>query len=151
MTNHVHLIVTPQVENGLAATMKNTGETYVRYFNRRYERTGGLFEGRYRSLAIDSERYWFTCMRYVELNPVRAGIVERPEDYRWSSYRCHALGNRDDLIVPHSLYLAIGNAAVVRQQCWRAICREALSKEQLAEMRDLVRHGRSVRRAEPTT
>ena len=151
MTNHVHLIVTPQAENGLAATMKNVGETYVRYFNRRYERTGGLFEGRYRSLAIDSERYWFTCMRYVELNPVRAGIVERPEDYRWSSYRCHALGNRDDLIVPHSLYLAIGNSADVRQQCWRAVCREALSKEQLAEVRDLVRHGRSVRRAESTT
>jgi putative transposase len=151
MTNHVHLIVTPLVENGLAATMKNVGETFVRYFNRRYERTGGLFDGRYRSLAIDSERYWFTCMRYVELNPVRAGIVERPEDYRWSSYRFHALGERNDLIVPHGLYLALGNSPSVRQQCWRAICREALCGEQLAEMRDLVRHGRTVRRAEPTT
>ena len=151
MTNHVHLIVTPQIENGLSAMMKNVGQTYVRYFNRRYERTGGLFDGRYRSLLIDSDRYWFTCMRYVELNPVRAGLVTRPEEYRWSSYRFHGLGLRDDLIVPHSLYLALGNAAAVRQQCWGAVCREALSAEQLAEVRDLVRHGKTVRRPQPTT
>ena len=151
MTNHVHLIVTPQIQNGLSATMKNVGQTYVRYFNRRYERTGGLFDGRYRSLVIDSDRYWFTCMRYVELNPVRAGIVARPEEYRWSSYGFNGLGKRDDLIVPHGLYLALGNAATVRQQCWGAICREALSAEQLAEVRDLVRHGKAVRRGQPTT
>jgi putative transposase len=151
MTNHVHLIVTPQVENGLAATMKDVGQTYVRYVNRRYERTGGLYDGRYRNFPIDSERYWFTCMRYVELNPVRAGIVERPEDYRWSSNRFHAFGAQNDLIVPHRLYLALGNCAAIRQQCWRAICREALSEEQLAEMRDLVRHGSGVRRPKPTT
>jgi putative transposase len=151
MSNHVHLIATPQIEDGLSVTMKNVGETYVRYFNRRYERTGGMFDGRYRSLPIDSDRYWFTCMRYVELNPIRAGMVTRPEDYRWSSYRYHALGETNDLIVPHPLYLALGNGAAVRQQCWGAICREALSAEQLSEVRDLVRHGRPVRHAEPTT
>jgi putative transposase len=142
MTNHVHLIVTPQVANGLAATMKYVWQTYVRYFNRRYERTGGLFEGRYRSLVINSELYWFTCMRYVEMNPVRAGIVSRPEEYRWSSYQFHGLGASDHLIVPHRLYLALGSDKAVRRQCWTAICREALSAEQLAEVRDLVRHGR---------
>jgi putative transposase len=151
MTNHIHFIVTPQVEGGLSSTMKTVGDTYVRYFNRRYERTGGLFEGRYRSLVIDSDAYWYTCMRYVELNPVRAGLVIRPEDYRWSSYRSHGLGEHDNLTVPHQMYLTLGNSAVVRQQCWRAICHEALPEEQLAEMRDLVRHGRSVRRTEPTT
>jgi putative transposase len=151
MTNHVHFLVTPQVEDGLSNTMKNVGETYVRYFNRRYERTGGLFDGRYRSLVIDSDAYWLTCMRYVELNPVRAGIVSGPEDYRWSSYGFHALGTPDDLLVPHGLYLALGNTVAIRQQHWRAICRESLSTEQLAEMRDLTRHGRTVRRPQPTT
>jgi putative transposase len=151
MTNHIHFIVTPRVEGALSKTMKKVGQTYVRYFNRRYERTGGLFDGRYRSLAIDSESYWFTCMRYVELNPVRAGITERPEEYRWSSYRFHALGERDDLIVPHRLYVALGNTTWMRRQCWRAICGEALAEEQLAEIRDLVRHGRAVRDRQPTT
>ncbi len=126
MTNHVHFIVTPRAEDGLSRTMKNAQQTYVRYFNRRYERTGGLFEGRYRSLVIDSERYWFTCMRYVELNPVRAGIVAKPEEYRWSSYRFHALGAVDDLIVPHRMYTDLGNSAQLCQQCWSAICRDGL-------------------------
>jgi putative transposase len=151
MTNHVHLIATPQVENALSLTMKNVDETYVRYFNRRYERTGGLYEGRYRSLPIDSERYWFTCMRYVELNPVRAGMVTTPEKYRWSSSRFHILGESDDLVVPHQMYLALGSAGAARQQCWSAICREALSGDELAEMRDLVQHGNAVRHVQPTT
>src|SRR4029453_16960820 len=85
------------------------------------------------SLAIDTESYWFTCMRYVELNPVRAGITGRPEEYRWSSYRFHALGEHNDLIVPHHLYVALGNTTSMRQQSWRAICGEALPEEQLAE------------------
>ena len=151
MTNHVHLVLTPNMENGLSETMKTVEETYVRYFNRRYKRTGGLYEGRYRSLVIDSDRYLLTCMRYVELNPVRAGLVTKPEDYCWSSYRLHALGAPNDLIVPHGLYLALGSSAAVRQQCWCAICREVLSAEQLAELRDLVQHGRAVRHAQPTT
>jgi putative transposase len=104
MTNHVHLIVTPQTANGLSETMKFVGETYASYFNRRYVRTGGLYNGRYRSMPIDTERYWFTCMRYVELNPVRAGIVKRPDEYRWSSYRFHAMGEPNPLIVPHRMY-----------------------------------------------
>ena len=151
MTNHIHCIVTPRVEGALSRTMQNLEGTYARYFNRRYERTGGLYEGRFRSFPIDTERYGFTCMRYVELNPPRAGMVTRPEDYRWSSYRYHALGEPSDLIVPHPLYLALGNSASVRQQCWRAICGEALPAEQLTEMRDLVRHARPRPRAEPTT
>jgi putative transposase len=150
MSNHVHFMVTPRVKGALSLTMKNVEETYARYFNRRYERTGGLYQGRFRALVIDSESYLLTCMRYVELNPARAGIAA-PEDYRWSSYRFHALGERDDLIVPHHLYVALGNSSAMRQQCWRAICAEALSPDELAELRDLVRHGRSVRRNQPTT
>jgi putative transposase len=151
MTNHIHCILTPRVEGALSRTMKSLEETYAGYFNRRYERTGGLYEGRFRSFPIDTERYWFTCMRYVELNPTRAGMVTRPEDYRWSSYRFHASGEPDDLIVPHPLYLALGNSASMRRQCWRTICGEALPAEQLAEMRDLVQRGKRVRRSKPTT
>jgi putative transposase len=147
MTNHVHFLVTPRTEMALSKTMKSVGEEYAHYFNRRYERTGGLFDGRYRSFVIDTEAYWFTCMRYVEFNPVRAGITANPEEYRWSSYRAHALGVPDELIVPHPMYLALGNSPSVRQQCWRAICREALSAEQLTEIRDLVHH----RQAWPAT
>ena len=151
MTNHFHCIVTPRVEGALSRTMKNLEETYAGYFNRRYNRSGGLYQGRFRSFQIDTERYWFTCMRYVELNPIRAGMVARPEDHRWSSHRFHAFGEPNDLIVPHPLYLALGTSASVRHQCWRTICGEALPAQQLAEMRDLVRHGPRVRRAEPTT
>jgi putative transposase len=141
MTNHVHFLVTPVTETALSKTMKSIGERYAQYFNRQYQRTGGLFDGRYRSLVIDTEAYWFTCMRYVELNPVRAGMTAAPEDYRWSSHRAHAFGVTDDLIVPHAMYLALGSSDHVRQQCWRAICGEALSVEQLAEVRDLVHRG----------
>jgi putative transposase len=151
MTNHIHCIVTPRVEGALSKTMKTLEQTYTGYFNRRYERTGGLYNDRFRSFPIDTERYWFTCNRYVELNPVRAGMATRPEDYRWSSYRFHAFGEPNDLIVPHPLYLALGNSAAMRQQCWRAICGEALSAEQLTEMRDFVRRGQPARREQPPT
>jgi putative transposase len=123
MTNHFHLVVTPRVETGLARAMHLIGTTYVGYFNRRYARTGRLFEGPFKSSLIDTETYWFTCMRYVELNPVRAGLVADPSEYRWSSYRANALGEEDDLIVPHSLYLSLGPTAACRQQNWRDRCR----------------------------
>ena len=146
MTNHFHCIVTPRVKGALSGTMKKLDETYAGYFNRRYDRTGALYTGRFRSFPIDTERYWFTCMRYVELNPIRAGMVSRPEDYRWSSHRFHALGELNDLIAPHPLYDALGTCAAMRQQCWKAICGEALPAEQLNEMRYLVRHSKPMPR-----
>jgi len=151
MTNHIHFIVTPRVPGALWKTMKMVGQSYVSYFNRRHQRIGGLFNGRYRSLVIDDESYFFTCMRYVELNPVRASMVERPEDYRCSSYRFHAWGEPNDLLVAHPLYLALGSTPTTRQGCWRAICGEALPDKQLVEMRDLVRHARAIRQRWPTT
>ena len=84
MKYHTHVLVTPQRARGVSLAMQAVGRLYVLYFNRRYSRTGGLFDGRYRSFIIDTEAYWFTCRRYVELNPVRAGIVSRAQDYRWS-------------------------------------------------------------------
>jgi putative transposase len=141
MTNHFHLVVTPRVPAAVSMTMQVAGSKYVGYFNRRYSRTGTLFEGPFRSMFIDSEAYWFTCMRYVELNPVRAGLVSDPADYRWSSYRAHALGIEDQVIAPHPLYLALGESPATRQHSWRELCREAIPAEQLFEIRDVVRRG----------
>jgi putative transposase len=142
MTNHFHLVVTPRRATAVSMTMQVAGSRYVGYFNRRYSRTGTLFEGPFKSMFIDSETYWFTCMRYVELNPIRAGLVSDPAEYRWSSYRANALGIEDQLIVPHSLYLALGESADSRQRSWRELCREALPPDQLFEIRDDVCRGR---------
>ena len=92
MSNHVHLLVTPQSEEGPSRLMQSVGRSYVRYVNAAYRRSGTLWEGRFKSALIDSERYLLVCSRYIELNPVRARMVERPDDYRWSSYRANALG-----------------------------------------------------------
>jgi putative transposase len=141
MTNHLHLLVTPRVDRALSKVMHLLGTKYVGYFNHRYTRTGRLFEGPFKSMVIETETYWFTCMRYVELNPVRAGLVTEPGDYRWSSYRANAWGREDDIVVPHSLYLSLGGSADSRQQSWREICREAIPPEELFEVRDAVRRG----------
>jgi putative transposase len=141
MTNHFHLVVTPRQATAVSMTMQVAGSRYVGYFNRRYSRTGTLFEGPFKSMCIDSETYWFTCMRYVELNPVRAGLVSGPADYRWSSYRANALGVADPVLVPHSLYVALGESADNRQRSWRELCREAIPSDQLFEIRDHVRRG----------
>lgn len=145
MTNHVHLMLMPQTPDAISQAMQTIGRRYVYYFNHRYGRTGGLFEGRYRSTIIDSERYWFRCMRYVELNPVRAGLVEHPHHYRWSSHRSHALGIKDRLLVPHPLYLALGDSPAARQVAWREICREAVPSDELAELRRALHRGSGVR------
>jgi REP-associated tyrosine transposase len=142
MTNHFHIVATPRVATGVADVMHVVGTKYVGYFNRRYTRTGRLFEGPYRSSVIDTNTYWFACMRYVELNPVRAGLVSDPSKYRWSSYGANAWGVDDLLISPHSLYVSLGESAAGRQQTWRELCREAIPQERLFEIRDAIRCGR---------
>jgi len=105
MTNHVHLLVTPRAEQAIGNLMQSVGRRYVRYINHVYRRTGTLWEGRYKASLIDSERYLLACYRYIELNPVRAAMVASPAQYRWSSYRCNAVGKTDTLITPHVQYL----------------------------------------------
>ena len=107
MTNHVHLLVTPQVEEGCALMMKNLAQSFTQHVNRVRNRTGSLWEGRFRSCLVTSERYALACYRYVELNPVSAGMVGHPRDYRWSSYRANAEGIADTLIEPHPAYPGI--------------------------------------------
>lgn len=92
MTNHVHLLLTPHHKDSIAKTLQSVGRRYVQYFNHVYQRTGTLWEGRYKATLIDSEAYLLTCYRYIELNPVRAGLVSHPREYPWSSYRLHGEG-----------------------------------------------------------
>lgn len=108
MTNHVHLLITPMQEYGIPAVMQSLGKRYVQYINRAYKRTGTLWEGRYKASLIDSQQYLLSCMRYIELNPVRAGMVSLPSEYRWSSYGFNAAIKEDENVIAHPLYLALG-------------------------------------------
>lgn len=135
MTNHVHLLVTPKDERGPSLLMKALGERYVQYFNRRHARTGTLWEGRYRSCLVQSERYLMVCHRYIELNPVRAQLVNQPGDYPWSSFRRNAHGEENLLIVPHELYARLGNDAGSRENAYLALFSDVLSENILVELR----------------
>ena len=134
MDNHFHLLATPETQEGLPQMMQAVGRGYVRYFNLRHKRTGTLWEGRYRSNLIESERYLLACMVYIDLNPVRAGMVVRPEDYRWSSYR-HSIGQSGDkLVTPHALYWALGNTPFAREAAYAALVQTGLSEQQRVEL-----------------
>jgi putative transposase len=126
MTNHVHLLVTPRREDSLPRAMQSLGRRYVRHVNAVYRRSGTLWEGRYRAAPIDSEHYFLACCRYIELNPVRAGMVDHPRAYRWSSYGAHADGAADALISDHTTYRALGRSRAARQKAYRALFRGAL-------------------------
>jgi putative transposase len=104
MTNHFHLMITPTADCGISRFMQLLGAKYVRYYNERHGRTGTLWQGRYKAAVVNSDAYILSCMRYIELNPVRAGMVAHARDYRWSSYRANAGERRDDILTPHSMY-----------------------------------------------
>lgn len=135
MTNHVHLLLTPESQTSLPHTMQMVGRHYVPYFNRSNDRSGALFESRYRSTVVDSERYLLTCMRYIELNPVRATMVKHPGDYRWSSYGANAGGNTDPLITPHPVFKRLGRTADARRRDYRALFRQRIPVATLDEIR----------------
>lgn len=136
MTNHVHLLASPQEIQSIPKTLQSVGRRYVQYFNYYYERTGTLWEGRYKATLIDSDRYLFTCMRYVELNPVRAKMVRHPKNYPWSSYHHNALGKPDTLITPHWLYLVLGKDDASRQTAYRGLFKDRLSQLETESIRD---------------
>jgi putative transposase len=122
MDTHYHLLVTPKSATALARTIQHFGGRYVQNHNRKYDRTGTLWDGRYHDKVVGDDRYFFTCLRYIEHNPVTAGIVKTPEAYRWSSYRVHAYGEPSEWLVPHPLYLGLGVTCEERQIAYRAIC-----------------------------
>ena len=135
MTNHVHLLLTPERADGAGKMMKALGQRYVQYVNRSYQRSGTLWEGRFRSCPIQDETYLLVCHRYVELNPVRAGMVGHPGEYRWSSYRANAQGEDDALLTPHPLYDSLGSDATARQGAYRELFRYALEPGIVDEIR----------------
>jgi putative transposase len=141
MTNHVHLLVTPETESSLSKTLQSIGRRYVQYFNFTYGRTGTLWEGRYKSTLIDSERYLLTCMRYIDMNPVRADMVAHPGDYPWSSYRANAQGSVDVLIARHELYHRLGRTDDERQSAYRQLFRAQVSKADVDAIRDATNKG----------
>jgi len=135
MTNHVHLLVTPETASSLPRMMQSLGRRYVRFVNRSHKRTGTMWEGRYRAAPIDSDAYFLACCRYIELNPVRARMVDHPRDYAWSSYRAHADGAKDPLVSDHRLYRGLGRTAAERQQEYRALFRAKLPDSFVSALR----------------
>ncbi len=141
MTNHVHLLATPSDATGLSRTLQYLGRYYVRYINTTYQRTGTLWEGRFKSTLVDSENYLLTVSRYIELNPVRAGMVTHPSEYPWSSYRGNALGKKISLLTTHGTYRQLGKTAEERQAAYRALFRGRMAERTLEEIRDATNKG----------
>lgn len=141
MPNHVHLLATPAGRDTLPRLMQALGRRYVRRFNSRHRRTGTLWEGRYRSTVVESDRYLLACMRYIELNPVRAGLVDQPAAYRWSSHS-HQLGQAvDPLITEHAVYWSLGNTPFERQLTYRRLFEQGPQDEEIAAIRKATHRG----------
>lgn len=120
MTNHIHLLATPEVKSSVSNTMKVVGSRYAQYINKKYKRTGTLWEGRHKSSLVQSDRYFLICSRYIELNPVAAGMVKSPDEYAWSSYHHNAWGD-DTWLIPHEEYLMLGKSQESRCKAYRAL------------------------------
>ncbi len=135
MTNHVHLLCTPTKPKAISSLMQSLGRRYVQYFNYTYSRSGTLWEGRFKSCLVQSNLYLMQLYRYIELNPVRASMVEEPSQYPWSSYQTNALGKVSNLCTPHKLYLELGMTKNERQNAYKALFKYHVSKEQLEEIR----------------
>ena len=140
MPNHVHLLATPVDQSGVARLMQSVCGVYVGWYNHRYARTGTLWEGRYRASIVDHERYLLACMRYIELNAVRAGIVLEPSEFRWSSYRCNALGDRDEIVDPHPAYISLGITPEERRAAYRELVRLKVPASELDLIRSSTHH-----------
>jgi putative transposase len=141
MTNHAHILLTPAHEDGPSLLMKHLGQRYVQYFNRTHRRSGTLWEGRFRSSIVQTQRFLLSCYRYIELNPVRACMVQHPREYRWSSYMANAEGRYSRLITPHDEYLALGTQRAARLAAYRALFESELDPGLTAEIRAAVNGG----------
>jgi len=135
MTNHVHILATPMDEYSVSEMMQSLGSRYVRYMNKKYNRTGTLWEGRFKSSLVDSDAYLLTCMRYIEMNPVRADMVAHPRDYAWSSYAHNVEGKADQLIRPHALYIALGSSDPARRKAYHALFQTHVDDKEIANIR----------------
>ena len=144
MTNHLHLLLTPGQATACTLLMRRLNQHYVQHVNRVHARTGNLWEGRYRSCLAASERYVLACYRYIELNPVRAGIISHPGQYAWSSYRCNAEQRPSSLISPHPAFLALGHDPSHRRDAYRRLVEDPLDPKVVEEIRSASRVGRAL-------
>ena len=144
MTNHIHLLVTPKHGDGVSKLMMGLGRKYVRYFNDFSERTGTLWEGRFKSSYVISPEYCIACYRYIEMNPVRAGLVSHPGNYPWSSYRVNGMGAKSKLISPHDTWLGLGKCNEERTQMYRSLVGLPLDEGVLSEIRSGFAKGNSL-------
>ena len=135
MTNHVHLLLTPKKAAAVPRLVISLGRRYVQYVNRSYRRSGTLWDSRYKSSSIQAQTCLLACQRYVELNPVRAPMVDDPAHYRWSSYRANGLAQADTLLTPHSLYRTLGDGDKERQSAYRALFRAPLDRAVIDDIR----------------
>jgi len=136
MTNHVHLLATLNDQYGISKMIQSLGRRYVGYVNATYQRTGTLWEGRYKSTLVDSEDYLLTVSRYIELNPVRADMVDHPAEYPWSSYRGNAMGKEIALLTSHFIYQQLGSTPKEQQQAYRALFHGRIAERTLEEIRE---------------
>ncbi len=143
MSNHVHILATPTQVGGLGRLMQSLGRRYVGLFNLMMDRKGTLWESRFKSCLVDSEAYLLRCYRYIELNPVRAGIVSHPGDYQWSSFGCNGLGIDNALITPHQAYEGLGASTIERTCAYRAIVAEGCDRREIDEIRAMTSRQRA--------
>ncbi len=144
MTNHIHLLATPTYADSISKTFQSAGRKYVQYFNYTYKRSGTLWEGRYRATVVDTEHYLLRLMRYIECNPVRAGMVSHPRDYPWSSHRFYAYGESGpnaNWLIAHDEYLRLDRNEEARRQAYRALFRSEIDEVDLAVIRDSTHKG----------
>ena len=141
MPNHVHLLVTPRQATSVSAFMKQVGQRYAQYFNRTYSRTGAFWEGRFHSSIVDTDRYFLACHKYIELNPVRAGLCGRAADYQWSSFATNALGRSSLFVKPHTRYLALGPDELSRRDAYVSLFAGGLGDEELHAIRRSITSG----------
>jgi putative transposase len=141
MTNHIHILCTPSTDNGISKMIQSLGRMYVGYFNYTYNRTGTLWEGRYKSCIIQSDKYLLSVYRYIELNPVRAKMVASPDEYSWSSYNYNALGVENNLVTPHEIYLQLGNNQKERSCNYLCLFDEFIDEKVLTDIRASINKG----------
>jgi REP-associated tyrosine transposase len=141
MTNHIHLLLTPDAGDSISRLFQECGRQYVGYINHTYRRRGTLWEGGHKGIIVESTAYLLTCMRYIERNPVRADIVARPEDCRWSSYAANALGEDNCIISPHDEYVHLGPTLPQRREAYRVLCAAEFSATALERIRNCTQSG----------
>ena len=141
MTNHVHLLLTPPTAEAVSQLVISLGRRYVQYINKTYRRTGTLWDSRYKSSLVHADDYLLLCQRYIELNPVRAGMADDPAHYRWSSYRANGLGQPDGLLTPHPIYLSLDRQAAERLGAYRALFRSELEQAAIDDIRQALGQG----------